>query len=338
MKEILDAISKVAFEPYSFIVYFLVILFWGLLAFRNNRNKNLLRHLEKFLPEDRAGEFGREIGEPLPPNLSPKEWVKYKRWKLYFYGFLAVLASLTILFILSRTVFIDGGASEAQLDGDRHLLQSQWAEAIKDSKKLIQLKPKSSAGYRILGTAYYKQHNFSAAANEFKKAAELEPNASNILNLGAAYMALRDYGSAMDQFEPLVKSDPANLDVRYNFAILNLLSGLNSTTADRKRLLSTAVENFNVVETNATQNYLKASAELGKAVAQRAQQEPDTTWLNSLRKAVCREPRLSAVLTRSTVNVEDILYVDIVEAIDKLPPSSSFDRIVNQLRRGTSIC
>ncbi len=96
----LSAITTAASNPLAFAAYLFVVGAWTVIAFRVNRNKQLLRNLEKLPEQDRLQVLRDETGVGyLKTGLSAEEWLQARQ---QFYYLLAVGAA----FLLFAFIFV----------------------------------------------------------------------------------------------------------------------------------------------------------------------------------------------------------------------------------------
>lgn len=74
--------------------------------------------------------------------------------------------------------------------------------------------------YVARGVLEYDEKNFTQALEDFKRARQLDPEATEPLYyLGLTYIALEDYGQAVVTLEEARQKDPKNLDVAYQLGV-----------------------------------------------------------------------------------------------------------------------
>jgi tetratricopeptide (TPR) repeat protein len=95
------------------------------------------------------------------------------------------------------------------LRSDFHLNHAQPAEAERDSKLVIKLKPDFHEGYNQLGRSLLIMAQYEEARQAFESAQRLKPNSGYSANLGIACYRLGDFSAAI---EALTKATRAPLD------------------------------------------------------------------------------------------------------------------------------
>ena len=99
LKAALQNIQGASSSPLAFAAYALVIVAWVVIAWRVQRNKQLLESLEKLPAKDRLSALQQEMGSvPVPPGLTPEQWVKVRSLKYIFSGF-ALLCLVVVVII-----------------------------------------------------------------------------------------------------------------------------------------------------------------------------------------------------------------------------------------------
>ncbi len=90
------------------------------------------------------------------------------------------------------------------------------SQALDDYSKFIQLAPNESVGYRYRGWAKYKQNDYIGSIKDFNKQIELTPKSSEgYYNRGSAKSALKDYYGAIKDYEKAIEINP-NFSMAYN--------------------------------------------------------------------------------------------------------------------------
>jgi hypothetical protein len=89
----------------AFMSYVVLVVAWGAIAFRINRNQQLLRNLEKLPPDDRLPALQLEVnGVQLRSGISPEQWIRSRIHQYLFLGFAALCLVGVLLFIISGSV------------------------------------------------------------------------------------------------------------------------------------------------------------------------------------------------------------------------------------------
>src|ERR1700726_58870 len=79
LRTMLAGISAAAASPLAFAAYAMALLVWGLIAWRTQRNRTLLAHLQKLPHNDRLNALRAEMGHvELKEGLSPEQWLRSK--------------------------------------------------------------------------------------------------------------------------------------------------------------------------------------------------------------------------------------------------------------------
>ncbi|HID11433.1 MAG TPA: tetratricopeptide repeat protein [Candidatus Latescibacteria bacterium] len=80
--------------------------------------------------------------------------------------------------------------------------------------------------YNDLGVAHMEQHNFAAAAREFRRVIELYPDyAIGHFNLGIAYMQMCEYEEAIRELRRALALDPKNPYAHYTLGLIHKVKG-----------------------------------------------------------------------------------------------------------------
>lgn len=110
LEKALSALPSVAGSPLAFAAYLAAIVAWVVIAWRVNRNKQLLRNLDKLPERSRLEALRMEMGAVrLKSGLSPEQWIRSRIHLYYFMGF-AILALVgTALFTVSAVTAEDPG-------------------------------------------------------------------------------------------------------------------------------------------------------------------------------------------------------------------------------------
>jgi hypothetical protein len=90
LQDVLKNLPQAAQSPIAFLAYLGVIITWGIIAWRVKRNKQLLEKIRDFPDEQKLAVVTAEMGTPIPPNLSPEQWLRSRRQSYLFYGFVAL--------------------------------------------------------------------------------------------------------------------------------------------------------------------------------------------------------------------------------------------------------
>jgi hypothetical protein len=107
-----------ASSPYAVVAYLATVVSWVVVVFRVSRNKNLLAKIEAVPAKERARVLQAEMGEPVPPDLTPEQWLRAKRHKYWFIGGIVLVLCLTLVSALAvSVVWFDKGSLDADIAG-----------------------------------------------------------------------------------------------------------------------------------------------------------------------------------------------------------------------------
>jgi len=98
-----------------------------------------------------------------------------------------------------------------------NLLSRQGSLRLAESllNDLIQKKPTSAEAFNSLGIILAQKENFSEARIAFEKSLKLNPQFILArINLGFAYIELKEFGSAITEFKTVLAEDPKNQQAR----------------------------------------------------------------------------------------------------------------------------
>lgn len=105
-------------------------------------------------------------------------------------------------------------------DATRALERGERSEAIRGLSEVVEEDPEHFAARVNLGTAYYSEGEYVAAARQFEAARELQPeNPKVLLNLAASRNQLDQVEEAIDLLLEVLELDPQFRDVHHNLAI-----------------------------------------------------------------------------------------------------------------------
>jgi tetratricopeptide (TPR) repeat protein len=92
-----------------------------------------------------------------------------------------------------------------------------YAGAIKDYDKSIELNPKDVSVYKARGLAKYEFNDYAGAIKDYDKALELNPKDMYIYGArGAAKYELKDYAGAIADYDKMLELDPKEAALYYN--------------------------------------------------------------------------------------------------------------------------
>jgi tetratricopeptide (TPR) repeat protein len=129
--------------------------------------------------------------------------------------------------ILVDRILREGDSAEAQLLlGTTKMNAQEFAEALVDLKKAVQLNPQLPDVYSYYGLALLASGDMSAAADAFRKELESNPNdfVAN-LQLGVVLKQDQHYDDARKSFDRALRVRPGDPGVRYQLATLDLTAG-----------------------------------------------------------------------------------------------------------------
>lgn len=96
------ALPGVATSPLAFVAYLAAVMAWAAIAWRVNRNRQLLQHLHKLPEKARLEALRMEMGAVrLKSGLSPEQWIRSRIHLFVFLGFAILGAVVIILFTVS---------------------------------------------------------------------------------------------------------------------------------------------------------------------------------------------------------------------------------------------
>ena len=115
---------------------------------------------------------------------------------------------------LERTGKVDPALEEGETLMRRledNILAKNWAAAIKNSNRLVELQPNSFKTRLYRANILFTTGRLNDAIAEYKAALKLSPsNPSAVTNLGLAYFENKEYAPAKEMLEAAVRSDPNN--------------------------------------------------------------------------------------------------------------------------------
>jgi len=103
-----------------------------------------------------------------------------------------------------------------------------YAQALKDFDKIIELVPESEAGdaYYYRGSIFHKQNNYYEATDNFDKAIEIDPNNADAYNdRGTVYYDVGNFDLAQSDWDKVLEIDPQGEAAKVASKNLRLLSG-----------------------------------------------------------------------------------------------------------------
>lgn len=101
-----------------------------------------------------------------------------------------------------------------------------YSEAIRQSKRAIELAPEVSLYYESLADIYYELQNYIEAKKYYKEAVFIDPkNTRAHTFLGILQSKDKEHESAIKSLETAVSLDSSNVDIRYNLALAYEVAG-----------------------------------------------------------------------------------------------------------------
>jgi tetratricopeptide (TPR) repeat protein len=129
--------------------------------------------------------------------------------------------------VLVDRILRDGDSAEARLLlGTTKMNAQEFAEALVDLKKAVELNPKLPDVYSYYGLALLTTGDMAAAADAFRK--ELETNSNDFvsnLQLGVVLKQDQRFDDARSYFDRALRVRPGDPGVRYQLATLDLMGG-----------------------------------------------------------------------------------------------------------------
>lgn len=129
--------------------------------------------------------------------------------------------------LLVDRILRDGDSAEARLLlGTTKMQAREFAEALVDLKKAVELNPKLPDVYSYYGLVLLSTGDMAAAADAFRKELESNPNdfVSN-LQIGVILKQDQRYDEARTSFDRALRVRPGDPGVRYQLATLDLMTG-----------------------------------------------------------------------------------------------------------------
>jgi tetratricopeptide (TPR) repeat protein len=129
--------------------------------------------------------------------------------------------------VLVDRILREGDSAEARLLlGTTKMQAREFAEALVDLQKAVELNPKLPDVYSYYGLALLTTGDMAAAGDAFRKELESNPNdfVSN-LQIGVILKQDQRYDEARSSFERALRVRPRDPGVRYQLATLDLMTG-----------------------------------------------------------------------------------------------------------------
>jgi tetratricopeptide (TPR) repeat protein len=93
-------------------------------------------------------------------------------------------------------------------------------ERVNQLKRMLQENPNNVQVLRALADMHYDAAMWQQAAGYYERAAELEPNADVLTDLGVCYRGLREFDRALEAFARAHELDPGHWQSLYNTVIV----------------------------------------------------------------------------------------------------------------------
>src|SRR5438477_311317 len=142
--------------------------------------------------------------------------------------------------LLIDRILRDGDSAEARLLlGTTKMNAQEFAEALVDLKKAVELNPQLPDVFSYYGLALLATGDMAGAADAFRKELESNPNdfVSN-LQLGVVFKQDQRYDEARASFDRALRVRPGDPGVRYQLATLDLAAGnIEPARAKLERLI-----------------------------------------------------------------------------------------------------
>ena len=118
----------------------------------------------------------------------------------------------------TKAIEINPGLAEAYNNrGLTYVEQGNLPQAVSDYNKAIEINPNLADVYANRGLVYARQSNFSQAVSDFTKAIEINPNfAEAYINRGAAYDDQGNFAQAISDYNKAIEINPNFAEAYYN--------------------------------------------------------------------------------------------------------------------------
>ena len=140
----------------------------------------------------------------------------------------------------------DGDSAEARLLlGTTKMNAQEFADALADLKKAVELDPRLPDVYSYYGLALLSTGDMAGAADAFRKELESNPNdfVSN-LQLGVVLKQDQNFDQARSYFDKALRVRPGDPGVRYQLATLDLMTGKLDIACAQLEQLTGETPNF----------------------------------------------------------------------------------------------
>jgi tetratricopeptide (TPR) repeat protein len=233
IKAALSAVPSAATNGYALAAYALAIAAYVVVAWRVDRNKNLLENLQKLPPKDRLSALETEIGGiRLAAGISPEQWVRSRINRYYLVAFLAtciVVIAIAALAALRGAKFTMINNEYRQINNVGSLSNSDlqhvkdWIEATmtRDSERVLAAFKQLPETTRVpavlneLGRTYEGLNSQDDARAAYQNALQKDPD----------YAPAKISLTRLDDVTLRQKSSPARSDTRAQSEIQKTVSG-----------------------------------------------------------------------------------------------------------------
>lgn len=148
--------------------------------------------------------------------------------------------------VLIDRILRDGDSAEARLLlGTTKMNAQEFAEALTDLRRAVELNPKLPDVYSYYGLALLSTGDMAGAAEAFRKELESNPNdfVSN-LQMGVVLKQDQNYDQARTFFDRALRVRPGDPGVRYQLATLDLMTGKTGDAFAKLEALTKESPNF----------------------------------------------------------------------------------------------
>jgi tetratricopeptide (TPR) repeat protein len=148
--------------------------------------------------------------------------------------------------VLVDRILREGDSAEARLLlGTTKMNAQEFAEALVDLKKAVELNPQLPDVYSYYGLALLTTGDMAGASAAFQKELESNPNdfVSN-LQMGVVLKQDQHYDEARSYFERALRIRPGDPAVRYQLATLDLMAGMLDQACAKLEQLTKEVPQF----------------------------------------------------------------------------------------------
>lgn len=149
------------------------------------------------------------------------------------------------IFDCTKAIEIDPNYADAYYNrGNTFLKKSKYDEAILDYDKTIKIEPNNAKAYNNRGLAYFSKGNYAQAISDCSKAIEINPNyVDAYFKRGNAYLKEGSYDKAIFDYNEAIGIDPNNANAYYNRSIAyNFKGDYKQSSADKDKALELKVD------------------------------------------------------------------------------------------------